>query len=83
MNRTDKPRRRGRNVFVRSRTGVGRARARRARRGAVALEYILIAGLVAIGLIGAFRIWGQTVQWLFRTMAWDSSGALVSEDGLG
>lgn len=28
-------------------------------RGAVALEYVLIAALVAISLIGVFRYWGQ------------------------
>lgn len=54
----------------------------RRRRGAVALEYILIIGLVAIGLIAAFRIWGKTIRALFEYMAWDSSGALVEKVSL-
>lgn len=47
------------------------------RRGAVALEYVLIAGLVAIGAMGAFWLLGNMVQSLFRTVAWDSSRAVV------
>lgn len=39
-----------------------RVRCHAAERGAVALEYILIAALVAIALIGAFRSWGDVVE---------------------
>lgn len=54
-----------------------RLRRGRGRRGAVALEYVLIAGLVAIGAMGAFWLLGNMVQSLFRTVAWDSSRAIV------
>ena len=43
----------------------------------MALEYVLIAGLVAIGAMGAFWLLGNMVQSLFRTVAWDSSRAIV------
>lgn len=47
------------------------------RRGAVALEYILISALVAIALIGAFRAWGHMLYSNLAYIAWDSSAALV------
>lgn len=46
------------------------------RRGAVALEYILIAALVALALMGAFLYQGRTLMQLFKHVAWDPSAAL-------
>lgn len=44
--------------------------ARHKERGAVALEYLLIAAIVAIGLIGVFRMWGRvTVEEGIRKVA--------------
>lgn len=53
-----------------------RGAGRRKIRGAVALEYILISALVAIALIGAFRMFGQVVAALFQNMIWSSGGAI-------
>ena len=39
-----------------------RGAARRSERGAVALEYILIAAMMALGLVAAFRSFGQDVR---------------------
>ncbi|MFW5857565.1 MAG: Flp family type IVb pilin [Planctomycetota bacterium] len=54
-------------------------RARHRQRGAVALEYILIAAIVAIGLIVSFRLWGKVTAAAVSRTAVDSSGALVKE----
>jgi len=46
-------------------------------RGAVALEYILIAALVAIALSGALRAYGSEIRHLIGNVIWNSSGALT------
>lgn len=46
------------------------------RRGVAMVEYILICALVAIGLIGAFHYWGNTLFDHLTHIAWDSSAAL-------
>ena len=51
-------------------------RGRAGRRGAIALEYVLITALVAIALLGAFKLWGHNVYYLFSNVAWDSGAAL-------
>jgi hypothetical protein len=48
-------------------------------RGAVALEYILIAALVGIGLILSFRMWGKVTAAAMGRTAVDSSEALQPE----
>ena len=50
---------------------------KRSRRGAVALEYILIAALVAIALSGALRAYGSEIRNLLGNVIWNSSGALT------
>lgn len=55
------------------------ARDRRPIRGAVALEYILIAAIVGIGLIATFRMWGKVTASAMKRTAADTSGALVEE----
>lgn len=44
--------------------------------GAIALEYILIAALVAISLIATFQLWGRAVATAVGETAVDSRGAL-------
>lgn len=61
----------------RRRRAAPRMRPISARRGAVALEYILISALVAIALIASFRMWGITLFYHLTYVAWDSSAALV------
>jgi len=50
---------------------------RRNKRGAVALEYILIVALVAIALSGALRAYGSEIRYLIGNVIWNSSGALT------
>jgi Flp pilus assembly protein TadG len=61
-----------------SKPPAGRA-PRRRRRGAVALEYILIAAIVAIGLIISFRLWGRVTAAAVERSAVDTRGALIPE----
>lgn len=53
--------------------------ARRRQRGAIALEYILIAALVGISLIAAFRLWGRVTAKAVEGVAVNphSGGALL------
>ena len=49
---------------------------KRTRRGAIALEYLLIVALVSIALIAAFRSWGQATAKAVKNVAVSSQGAL-------
>lgn len=46
------------------------------RRGSIALEYILIAALVAIALIATLQMWRRSVADAVGTVTVDSHGAL-------
>ena len=52
------------------------SRPKLAQRGAIALEYILIAALVAIAGLATFTLWGQAVATAVGSVSVNSSGAL-------
>lgn len=56
--------------------GPGRAVRRRAERGAIAIEYILITALVAIALISVMRHWGDATSKAVGEVSVDQRGAL-------
>jgi pilus assembly protein Flp/PilA len=49
--------------------------------GATAIEYGLIAGLIAVGLIVAFTVFGQSLQGLFGTVR-DKAGNAMNNAGI-
>lgn len=56
---------------------------RKAIRGAVALEYILITALVAMALIGAFRMWGKRVAIAVGETSRSPVGGYDPKTGIG
>jgi pilus assembly protein Flp/PilA len=49
--------------------------------GATAIEYGLIAALVAVGLIAAFTLFGESLSNLFNYVSDTAGGAMSSVDG--
>ncbi len=50
-------------------------------KGATAIEYGLIAGLIAVGLIVAFTVFGQSLQGLFGHVR-DKAGNAMDNAGI-
>lgn len=51
--------------------------------GAAAIEYGLIAGLIAIGLLGMLTLTGESLQSVFQTIATTLDGITAGDGGSG
>ncbi|MBN2711377.1 MAG: hypothetical protein JXR97_02950 [Planctomycetes bacterium] len=52
-------------------------------RGAVALEYVLVMALVAMAMIGAFKLWGKAVRNATEESGVAAEGGYDASSGIG